>query len=803
SFNIEYRIRDRFGNIHWFNDRTISIKKWQDETILEGLATDITPRKKAEEELRLSKHRLELHIKNTPLAVIEWTSDGMVRDWNPAAERIFGYSKEEILGQHWDIIVPDEAKDEIDDLWTKIVMRTGDGRSSNTNITKDGSVIQCEWYNTPLVDEQGKVMGVSSLVLDVTRRKLFEEALKSSEKKYRELLENIPQNIFYKDTQSIYISCNKNYANILKISEEDIAGKTDYDFYPKEMAESFRQDDQHVMAQDKITHIEEKYYEGDEERIAATIKTPVKDEMGKCIGVLGIFWDITEQKKTEDALRLSEQKYRQLSKEFNTLLDAIPDCILLLKPDMQIVWTNRAVTELVNKPVHELNGMSFQQFWNDWKVSDEMLPEDFTLHSGKIENIQINDSKGETLELRTFPIFDENNLLSNSIITITNITDKVKIEDEILKSQKLESIGILAGGIAHDFNNILTAISSNIGLAKLQSKPEDPFYENLQDAESVISQANRMSKQLITLARGGNPIKEVMDIKDLLQSTVEFTLRGSNVKPEFNIQLELWPVNADSGQLTQVINNMVFNARDAMADGGVLEVKAENLPENVESFLAPDVKHILISFKDYGKGISKDQQSKIFDPYYTTKSDGSGLGLSTTYSIIKKHEGLIDVISEQDIGTKFRIFLPAAGSEIPVDKSIAHKIIKGKGKILLMDDDEMVLKRTGDLLEYFGYHVIKAKNGEEAIELYKEEMETGEFFDAVILDLTVQGGMGGKKTIRRLLEINPDVRAIVVSGYSNDPILERFDEFGFRGAVAKPFSINELNEVIDRVLIAV
>ncbi|MFH0754164.1 MAG: ATP-binding protein, partial [Candidatus Omnitrophota bacterium] len=361
------------------------------------------------------------------------------------------------------------------------------------------------------------------------------------------------------------------------------------------------------------------------------------------------------------------------------------------------------------------------------------------------------------------------------------------------------SVGVLAGGIAHDLNNILTTILGNVSMAKTQVKPEDEMFDLLGEAETATARAQTLTKQLLTFAKGGTPVKETASIKEILKESSSFALRGSKSGCEFSIAEDLWPAEVDVGQISQVINNIVINANQAMPEGGIIQLCAENkVVEDRHSLPIKPGRYIKISIKDQGVGIAQNHLLKIFDPYFTTKYEGSGLGLATTYSIIKKHDGHITVESQLGIGTKIYIYLPATDKAVPEKEEV--RLIAGQGKILVMDDEASLRELLKTMLEKLGYEPEFAKDGAETIRMVKEALEAEKPYDAVILDLTIPGGMGGKEAINKLLEIDPEVKAIVSSGYSNDPVLANFQEYGFKGVMPKPFAFQSLGKLLHDVL---
>ncbi len=358
-----------------------------------------------------------------------------------------------------------------------------------------------------------------------------------------------------------------------------------------------------------------------------------------------------------------------------------------------------------------------------------------------------------------------------------------------------------AGGIAHDFNNILTAILGNLSLAKSESHPEDRIFGRLDDAEKACLRAKGLTLQLLTFSKGGAPIRKTTSLPEIIRDSCEFALRGSDVLSEFSLKEDLWTAEVDAGQISQVISNLVINANQAMPQGGILRVQGENVVIRKDDGLPlPEGEYIKISLTDQGVGISPDHLPKIFDPYFTTKQKGSGLGLATTYSIVKNHGGLITVTSEEEIGTTFRIYLPASEKAKGEQRETERDLEAGSGNILVMDDEEQIRHLTGEMLRMLGYRVEVAKDGTEAIELYQQAKSSSRPFDIVILDLTVAGGMGGRQAMQRLTEIDPDIKAIVSSGYSNDPVMADYSKYGFAGVVPKPYDMKEIARTLKRVI---
>ncbi len=529
----------------------------------------------------------------------------------------------------------------------------------------------------------------------------------------------------------------------------------------------------------------------------------IRDNKSEPKYVVSILQDIDIRKRAEEALADETERLA-------VTLRSIGDGVITTNTEGRIV--------LINSVAEKLTG------WMQEEATGRLLPEVFHLVDGKTNQLAPNPVEkvlhtGEILGLagRTALVardgtqrfisnsaapIDRNGQIIGVVLVFRDVSERQKMEEELQKKQKLESLGIMAGGIAHDFNNILTALVGNLYLAKMETRPGEEVYELLAEAETATFRAKDLTQQLLTFSRGGAPIKKTASLKDLLIESVSFALRGSKVRSKIFIPDDLWPVEIDAGQINQVINNLVINADQAMSNGGELIIKAENsLPDFYDRALQlKEGDYVRVTIQDEGVGIPPQNLSKIFDPYFTTKPEGSGLGLTTCFSIIARHEGYIGVISEVNRGTTFIIYLPASPHKKIVTEKLYEGPAHGKGRVLLMDDDKMIRDMGARALRQLGYEVEVAPDGDEAVKLYQEAMAKQERYDIVIMDLTIPGGMGGKEAIAQLLKIDPKVRAIVSSGYSNDPVMANYQSYHFQGVLSKPFLIDELSLKIKELL---
>ncbi len=490
---------------------------------------------------------------------------------------------------------------------------------------------------------------------------------------------------------------------------------------------------------------------------------------------------------------------------FRLMIEDGSDMILILNEAGDVMYQSPSIKRILGYTMEELDGRQITEF---------IYFEDLEKFYDSFTRFLQNPLYAPPLELRVFhkdgtlrnieakaKNFSRHPSIRGVITNCRDITDRKKIELELHKVQKLESLGILAGGIAHDFNNILTSIIGNIALIKMDIDPGSEIFDALADAEKASYRARDLTQQLLTFSKGGSPVRKITSIGPLLEETASFTLHGCQIRCDVHVPPDLWLVDIDEGQVSQVMNNLLINAIQAMSESGSIEIEAANIRiEDTQHPLLPQGEYVRISVSDQGTGIPASLLTKIFDPYFTTKRDGSGLGLSTAYSIIKNHGGSIEVESELGIGSCFHVYIPrSTGTSPPQDEPLEGEF-RGDGRILLMDDDEQVLRITEKILSRIGYDVDTVSEGAEAFDYYVKAVDDGNPYDAVILDLTIRGGLSGKATLEAIRQIDPGVIAIVASGYSNNPIMADFKKYGFSAGIRKPFRIDELNKVLSTLL---
>lgn len=512
-------------------------------------------------------------------------------------------------------------------------------------------------------------------------------------------------------------------------------------------------------------------------------------------------------KKSELELALIESE-----EKFRLLMELATDGVLVVQ-DGKIKEVNYYLAKMCGYAIDELLDTDLGSFFHTDDIEtieaiyEKPLTDDNALAAHELTLMCKNGLKVDVEVIAGRFIFQNK---PSNLLVIRDISDRSKSAREIERTRQLESIAALSGGIAHDYNNLLTAIIGNITLAQTYLDPDDKVFLLLSQALAASKTAKHLTQKLITFSKGGTPDKRITQVARLVKNAVEFTLSGSNLKCAFHFAKNLWPVEVDADQVGQAIYNVVMNSREAMPDGGLLEIGAENVTSNDDLTSLRKGSYVKISITDHGIGIPKKNLDKIFNPYFSTKKmgnkKGTGLGLSICHSIVKKHGGNVTVTSKVGRGATFHLYLPGANGKTcdhrAVNTSEQEIPVFGEGCILVMDDEEMIRKLAGELLTYLGYEVDFATNGDEALESYRRALDAKKPFDAVILDLTIKGGMGGKEAIRELLKINPRVIGIVSSGYCNDPEITDYGRYGFSGVVTKPYTMGELGEKLNRIMVA-
>jgi len=803
---------------------------------------DVTEERRAQMAVRESEARYRDLFESAVEGVYQLSPDGQFLGANSSLARIFGSA------------TPEEFM-----AWSKggaklIYVRPGrqeefyaelGARDSVTNFEsevrrRDGSRIWIRENVRAVRAPDGRILYLQGFVSDVTQQRQAIEALRDSEARYRSMLGHIPVAVVELDLEDtgrrlreLHAAGVKDLAahlaksppllgELLRSIRVVTVNDTAVQLFKAESRENFQDEIGRLLTPDLGEVVRELLdsvwhgkNDGDAEAETADFYgnrhdsylrwwMPRQEKRLVLEHAVVAIVDLTELKRAEAALAAEKER-------LTVTLRAMSEGVITADLQGVVQFMNRAAEDLTDRKGDAAIGRPLEEVLH---LMSERSGQAVTLPAARVI------SEGATVELqpRTLlvrpegssflvegccaPIHEAGGLLVGTVTVVRDVTMRQRLEEELERASRLESIGILAGGIAHDFNNILTAILGNITLAQLDAEALTTVEGYLREAERATLRARDLTQQLLTFSKGGDPVRSAVLLPEIVIEITQFALHGSRVKCEFQLPENLWPVDADKGQLSQVIQNLVINAVQAMPEGGTVRISATN------EALATDSRHpvepgdyVRIAVADSGMGIRPENLEKVFDPYFTTKHQGTGLGLTTVYSIVRKHQGHIEVESEIGKGTTFRLWLPAMREQqldFPADDRGSDEPMHGR--VLLMDDDEAILGVARTLLPRLGFEVELAHEGAEAVEKYVAARDAGRPFDVVVMDLTVPGGLGGWEATQQLHKIDPSVRAIVSSGYSSDPVLANYRAYGFKGVVAKPYKVDDFAQVLRAVL---
>ncbi len=776
---------------------------------------DITERKKAANAVRESEERLRLALSSAGQGWFDLEVQTGKVTVSPEYVSLIGYDPEEFSTSlnEWINNIHPEDRDAVVREYHECLATGGPRTMEYRRRTKSGD---WKWISSvgKIVefDAGRKPLRMIGIHTDITGRKKAEEVLTTSSTRLSTLISNIRDAVLFEDENRKILYTNQQFCDLFSIPAppEALIG-ADCRKAAQDSCSLFASPDCFLSRVEDL--LERREVVAGEECQLADGRVLERDYApimvrGEQKGSLWTYRDITERKRAEEQLRRSEQLLKDVTSNLGV-------GVYVFDAGGKITFMNPMAEYLWGWTKEELNEKGAHALVHYLRPDGSPLPlEECRMH-GVITHKAAYVSSDEVFVRRDGTVFPisvistplmKDGAVQGSVTAFRDITEDKRMEEEVRKAQKLESVGILAGGIAHDFNNLLTGIMGNISLGKIflaEGKPERvaPLLNNAEEASEA---AKELSFRLLTFSKGGDPVRKVSSIEGLLRRSAALALSGSNVAAVFALSPDLCPIEVDEGQMLQVFNNILINAKEAMPQGGTVTITGENC-----SITAGDTdplkagSYAKISIKDTGRGIARMHLERIFDPYFSTKGLGSrkgtGLGLSICMSVVKKHEGHISVESREGAGATFHIWLPAASAVCEPREAVPAKIKPVTRKILFMDDDERIRNLVENMMEFLGCEVVFADSGAEAIEIYSRNRAAGSSFDAVILDLTIQGGMGGDEAVKRLLEIDPGVKAIISSGYADSPVLKHFSEYGFVDAIAKPYRIEQLKTLLGKL----
>lgn len=770
------------------DDRVLERTQQLSQTISE-LKREFEAREAARKELLESELRLSVLVENLPVILFLIDTNGVVLllkgkglDQLPSPSRLaVGRSVFDLAGEFPEAVAS--------------ARRALQGETVHSELVIGRATFDI-WY-APHRDMINAINGVIGVAADITWKKRAEEQLLMTQFS----VDHSSEAVFWVDDDGSYLYVNETACTLLGYTRDELLRMKVFDVTMKlDSATFFRH--RGLMKPGNSLIIESEHRTKQGAIFPVEITANYFEHNGRLIAFTYVR-DITERKQAQAALFAEKER-------LSVTLRSLGEGVITADTEGRVILINRTAEQLTGWKHDDAVGRQLEEVF---PILDAETRRKKTLPAASTLRRTVTQSRGNTVLVghdgverlvayTESPVNDRDSRTIGVVLAFRDVTEQMRAQQELLKAEKLESIGVLAGGIAHDFNNLLTSILGNMSLAQRFIPEDSKASHRIQSAERAAARAQDLTRQLLTFTKGGSPIRHAMPIGQVVRESAFFPLSGSNVRCTFSLPETLWPVNADEGQISQVIHNLVLNADQAMPDGGHISISAENMmlePDN-EHGLAPG-RYIRIAITDTGKGIPRDHLSKIFDPYFTTKTMGSGLGLATCYAILRNHDGLITVASDEGRGSTFALYLPAS-SDGPesTDNAAGGLYFSGTGRILIMDDEAELLETAGQMLSHLGFQATTVQDGTEALNAYQKAHEQGEPFAAVIMDITVPGGMGGQELIGKLLQYDPQVRAIVSSGYSTDPLMTFYRESGFAGVLFKPYTLDQIAGVLDKVL---
>jgi PAS domain S-box-containing protein len=751
-------------------------------------------RRAAEEELRITTQRLLLATSSGHLGVWDWDVQGNVMVWNDRMFELYGISRDTFTGsiEAW---VNGLHPDDKERAFAECQSALEGGKPFDTSfrvVHPDGTISFLKADGKVIRASDGTAVRMIGINRDMTEQKRVEEALHENEQRLRIIIETSQAGIILVDPRGVITFANKRMAEMFGCSMDELVGSLYFDhLHPAEKQAGDIRMRQMIAGEVDHVYTERHYLRKDGRDFwgylsGRRLETPD----GELQSLVGTIADITDIRESREALRRSEERYR-------SIIELAVDTIMHIDGAGRVINVNESGSVLTGYPLEALTGMNITRLFSEAELKRIPFRYDLLMEGKTVRTERLLVRRDGT----TVPVDMNSKMMPDGTFQtfMRDMTEHRMMEAEFIKRQKLESLGVLAGGIAHDFNNILTGIMGNISFAKEVIDPTHEAFSPLEKAEKASLRAAGLARQLLVFAKGGQPVKKRVSLPQVVNEAVSLALSGTNVTCVFDLPQPLHIVEADEGQLNQAFHNIVINAVQAMPGGGTLTVRGENV--TVDNDTAGDLQageYVKLTFADEGCGISEAEQKKVFDPYFSTKPGGTGLGLASTYAIVNQHGGQISVSSTLGTGTVFTVFLPSTGRTDPGQNpgNGTAPVEHDGDSILVMDDEEMIRELACLTLGRVGYRVTTCGNGDEAISLYKTARAAGTPFSMVIMDLTIPGGMGGVETARRLLTVDPAARLIVSSGYSDDPVMANYREYGFCAAIEKPYNVKDISMLL-------
>jgi PAS domain S-box-containing protein len=762
--------------------------------------SEVSSRKKREQLVQENEKRFRTLFEIVPeIPIIGYDQERKVIFWNEACELLYGYSKDKALGRKIeDLIIKPEEKDTFVRKFTEHLTAGSSMPAEETiHCNQEGSAHDVLSVHIRMENISG-IPEFYTVDLEITPYKEAARSLESEKDTILSLFDIINEILYVSDLDTGEVLLINKFTE--KLIQQGVSGRKCL----QELAENRDP----VLSfgikntpQPNGTPIKLDYHELENNRHYLITENLIDWKNGKK-AKFTILTDVTEFKQRE--LSLQDTKDRLYS-----TLESIGEGLIATDTKGKVSFMNKVAQELTGWAWEEAKGKDLEKIL---VLIDEKTNR--PLEKPLLQSIGTNtilgvddkpvilakDQEKRVAEIVGAPILNEENTILGDIILLRDVTTKRRIEEKVIKSRKLESLGTLAAGVAYDFNNLLSSLFGYIEMAMVFHNSQEKVSQYLSRALGIYEKATGLTDKLITFSRRSTPDRKTMSVKELLEETAQFAVNGSKTRYQLKLEHDLWLCDIDRTQIQQVFSNLMINSVQAMPDGGTITIKGENIPSSsAPVWTGRTSNYVKITIADEGAGIPKDCLEKIFDPFFTTKHQGSGLGLAIAYSIIDKHNGCIDVSSVSEVGTTFEVYLPASGKRT-MDETQNETTAHTDAKILIMDDDPIVTDTIKETLEDIGCTVMLCSSGSKALLIYEEEYLRGKPFDLVIFDLTVPGELGGLETLQLLREKYPDIVALASSGYLDNPVMAEPNKYGFYDKVEKPYHLEEFIELIQKVL---
>jgi PAS domain S-box-containing protein len=793
----EYRIVTRDGLVRWVME-TVTPIRYKGERAVLGNSMDITAQKERGRRLQ-ELEALEASILDAiPHAVLGLAKRRIIFA-NDAVDAVFGWRPGDLIGKTTSILY--RSDEEYADIGRFLYSTLRRQRTCSAEIPcrrMDGREIVVRLHASRIGEtlREGRIIAVYE---DITQRRRSEKALRESERFNKELISSANEGIVVYDREFRFIVWNRFMEELTGLPAGEVLGMSAFDVFPHSRDQGVEALLERALDGATIASPDLTYYvpqSGKTGWISGTY-APYRDSRGEVVGVIAMVHDITERKLAEEALRKSEENFR-------AIFETAPDCIFIKDRALKYVLVNPSVEALFGKTSAEIVGLSDGELFGE-AAERQTREMDYRVLDGEmveVESSEIINGTAVTLHVVKVPMFDDAGEITGICGIARDITQTRQLEAQLLQAQKMEAIGTLAGGIAHDFNNLLMGIQGHISLMLMDTSSDHPHGAHLTGVEDMIRSGATLTRQLLGFARGGKYEVKPTDLNDLIRKSSDmFGRTKKEIKITRREQDGLWVVDADRGQIEQVLLNMYVNAWQAMPGGGEMTLSTQNMILD-ELFVKPHKakpgRYVKISITDTGIGMDEPTRQRVFEPFFTTKGRGrgTGLGLASAYGIIRNHGGFITLYSERGHGTAFNLYLPVSASGAVVDAALERQVIRGTETILIVDDEDIVLNVGVEVLKTLGYQVLSARGGPEAIEIYRQK--AGEI-DMVILDM-IMPEMGGGRVFDAMKGINPAVKVLLASGYSLNGQASNILSRGCGGFIQKPFSIIDLSKKIREIL---